>query len=763
MRRLEILLGCSLLLVTACDGDTIPPLPDRPVVDLDSGVDAGPPVPVCDDGVKGGDETGIDCGGSCGPCEAGDPCRVAQDCSTGVCERSFCLRASCTDGVRNGDETGTDCGGDCPLCPGGEPCTSNDECLSDRCRGGMCEGSSCEDGRQNGDETDVDCGGDTCPACAGELRCLDRDDCLSGICAGGLCTTPSCNDRRQNQDETSVDCGGSTCPACRDGLACMLDMDCENNRCLDGGCVSCVDRVRNDQETGTDCGGPLCDPCGDGQTCLVDGDCLNGACVGSLCVSCMDGELNRDETDVDCGGTHCAGCLVGQTCFVDGDCASNDCDAGICRGRGDTCAPGDIITLTPGTQTINWVASGNDYLSGGVSCTGTSVDGPDVVMEYTATVDGFLSWEMTKPASTRYAVVVSDAPCGTTTPEVQCVSDFSPTVLRGQFPVTTGTTYTFYVIDTTSGTMPLVNPFDFTVTEVVPPCTPGSGGMVGTTVTRYPTSLSGTSFTEYYLVADDAPGGFVYVGGTSNTYRLPKVGGTATDIEALGGLTFSEQGYELAVAGSEVFTVDSITSGTSGRLYRVTSDGGATWTRQDYATFSPSPQDDFRSAVSDGTNLYLITHEFTTTVGSEIWSVPLAAGSVPTTATLIGSIPHNNCSGLAVDSRYFYTACQTNDEVVRVDRTTLATEVVSGLLDLSSTRNSVQAHDTDMDGVADILYVNASTEDVFFVCGLGTPTPFTGPLVSWGGSTSNYGLGFDAATSTLYAWDDDTRELLEIR
>jgi len=41
--------------------------------------------------------------------------------------------------------------------------------------------------------------------------------------------------------------------------------------------------------------------------------------------------------------------------------------------------------------------------------------------------------------------------------------------------------------------------------------------------------------------------------------------------------------------------------------------------------------------------------------------------------------------------------------------------------------------------------------------------PFTGPLVSWGGSTSNYGLAFDAASATLYGWDDDTREIIQIR
>lgn len=47
----------------------------------------------CTDGIQNGDETGVDCGGSCAACP------------------------TCTDGIQNGEETGVDCGGpDCPAC-----------------------------------------------------------------------------------------------------------------------------------------------------------------------------------------------------------------------------------------------------------------------------------------------------------------------------------------------------------------------------------------------------------------------------------------------------------------------------------------------------------------------------------------------------------------------------------------------------------------------------------------------------------------------
>ncbi len=78
--------------------------------------------PTCNDGIQNGDETGVDCGGSCEPCET---------------------VPTCNDGIQNGDETGVDCGGSC------EPCEAE---------------PTCDDGIQNGDETGVDCGG-SCEPC----------------------------------------------------------------------------------------------------------------------------------------------------------------------------------------------------------------------------------------------------------------------------------------------------------------------------------------------------------------------------------------------------------------------------------------------------------------------------------------------------------------------------------------------------------------------------------------------------------------------
>ncbi|NJL77416.1 MAG: T9SS type A sorting domain-containing protein [Saprospiraceae bacterium] len=58
---------------------------------------AGATAPTCTDGIQNGNETGVDCGGSCSACP---------------------VEPTCSDGIQNGQETGVDCGGpNCTACP----------------------------------------------------------------------------------------------------------------------------------------------------------------------------------------------------------------------------------------------------------------------------------------------------------------------------------------------------------------------------------------------------------------------------------------------------------------------------------------------------------------------------------------------------------------------------------------------------------------------------------------------------------------------
>src|SRR5437868_1759247 len=54
---------------------------------------------------------------SYGAGEAGASCRVGSDCVSEVCSvEGICQAPTCADGTHNGDETNVDCGGTCGPC-----------------------------------------------------------------------------------------------------------------------------------------------------------------------------------------------------------------------------------------------------------------------------------------------------------------------------------------------------------------------------------------------------------------------------------------------------------------------------------------------------------------------------------------------------------------------------------------------------------------------------------------------------------------------
>jgi hypothetical protein len=194
------------------------------------------------DGVKNGDETDVDCGGSAAPrCDVLKACLLAGDCGSGVCKDTGvglqCQPPSPTDGVKNGDETDVDCGGlKAPKCGDGKSCTVRVDCINDVCSGGKCQAAICNDAIKNGTETDVDCGGSGCPRCDDLLLCLTADDCKSGVCkdAGGgvlKCAVPTPTDKVKNGTETDVDCGGGAAPKCAVDKTCAAHIDCVSDGC----------------------------------------------------------------------------------------------------------------------------------------------------------------------------------------------------------------------------------------------------------------------------------------------------------------------------------------------------------------------------------------------------------------------------------------------------------------------------------------------------------------------------------------------------
>jgi hypothetical protein len=107
----------------------------------------------CDNEVKDGRETDVDCGGGCPACEVGKGCGADADCASQYCASGTCATNSCDDEVLNGGEAGVDCGGPCPeRCPEGTTCSQGDDCASGICLGGTCSAPRAESQLSSGND-----------------------------------------------------------------------------------------------------------------------------------------------------------------------------------------------------------------------------------------------------------------------------------------------------------------------------------------------------------------------------------------------------------------------------------------------------------------------------------------------------------------------------------------------------------------------------------------------------------------------------------
>lgn len=114
----------------------------------------------CANLVQDGNETGVDCGGSCRTCN-GDPCLSAGDCASGVCADGVCCDSACGTCFtcvllgsagkckfvpKYGEEAPSCLIADDEMCNGtgscktalGAACGASFECASGKCTGGVC-------------------------------------------------------------------------------------------------------------------------------------------------------------------------------------------------------------------------------------------------------------------------------------------------------------------------------------------------------------------------------------------------------------------------------------------------------------------------------------------------------------------------------------------------------------------------------------------------------------------------------------------------
>ena len=327
------------------------------------------------------DETDVDCGGSCAPCGTGSPCDAPSDCINGSCDE-ICLPAACDDSVRNGLETDVDCGGpDCALCPDGSTCASQSDCDgATTCFENVCVGPDCLNGTLDGSETDVDCGGPDCGPCGAGEGCVIAGDCTDLVCAAFSCVDGSCIDGVKNNAESAVDCGGGGCQACPVGAPCTTASQCETGACSAGGfCAapSCTDGAQNGLEPAIDCGGICPNACLEGQGCIDDGDCTGGTlCKPGLTSQCTatvtltiavagngNGSVTSDPTGISYPSAPSGEFFPGDPVTLSATPSPTSTLTGwsACGGVGDC----DVIVNAPLTVTATFTSPVATFASGG--------------------------------------------------------------------------------------------------------------------------------------------------------------------------------------------------------------------------------------------------------------------------------------------------------------------------------------------------------------------------------------------------------------
>lgn len=404
-----------------------------------------------------------------------------------------------------------------------------------------------------------------------------------------------------------------------------------------------------------------------------------------------------------------------------------------------------------------------------------SVDKPLVVVTFDEPVTPYGELVLTGSSGTTITVPMTD-------PQIEIRNDSRTIHFRPGTPLTTfsgGTgleTFTATLTDVQSnictGQTMDVPAWSFTLAEGAT-CALGQDGLVNGTVHRMEIGLQGAA-NELFLVADEDPNGWVYLGGSSILYRLRKTNGFAENVHTPAGLTSSHLGYGMNIDGSNLYIFEGKTSGTDGFIWRISSDGGQSWNVEDVALFPQAPNGQFRGpgAVVDGRLYHVTSHAGL--AGMEMWSVDVT-GAFPAPARLearFGADVLSSCSGLAADARYFYTNCRTRTSPdryfqVRIDRTTWEWTTIYEGFDYNANAMHIHVIDTSGDGIADIAYLTADDAIGWALCGMSGASGPGGIEVydlnaPGGSSAGNYGLAFDKALNVLWAYFDDDNELVRI-
>lgn len=180
------------------------------------------------------DNPNFPCAAQQGDCDSDAQCQAGLSCISNVgasfgmpANYDVCLASHCKDGTQNADETGVDCGGSCGACPNVRPGVSGS---ASYCSG---VGPLCTTGQGDCDSDSECASGLVCGSDNGPQFALPAkyDVCVPGSCVNGV----------QDAGESGVDCGGE-CGTCAASAASVVSISSgERHTCalLSDGTAKC--------------------------------------------------------------------------------------------------------------------------------------------------------------------------------------------------------------------------------------------------------------------------------------------------------------------------------------------------------------------------------------------------------------------------------------------------------------------------------------------------------------------------------------------
>ncbi|MEZ4307779.1 MAG: lamin tail domain-containing protein [Polyangiaceae bacterium] len=325
----------------------------------------------CSDGVQNGDETDIDCGGSCvTKCTNGQMCGGGADCASGICSGGVCVECAAP----------TDC-----------PGTDND-CQTRTCNSNTCGFSFAGAGTPTSMQTTGDCKQNQCNGSGGIASVaddadlpVDGNDCTDDVCTAGVPSNPAFTAGASCSSNGGSVCNGTgTCVECNAPADCPgSDTECQSRTCNSNTCgTSFVSAgTATPSQTAGDCKQVQCDGAGglvmvNLDTDLpVDGnDCTDDVCTAGVA---SNPAFTTGTACSSNGGSVCNGSGSCVECNAPADCPGADTDCQVRTCSTNTCGVNNTAAGTPtGSQTTGDCQEAQCDGAGGIAAVPDDADLP---------------------------------------------------------------------------------------------------------------------------------------------------------------------------------------------------------------------------------------------------------------------------------------------------------------------------------------------------------------------------------------------------